>query len=467
MLLPGGVLGSLLVLKHSILDFPGLDLVLLLELLGAQTRAILASLASSALALLAFAGARLSEGLLTPLLVSQLKLASLLSPLHSLSFGFGGLSGSSGLVLLNLLLSLDLGLALPLNDGLLSLDPLGLLLSELLDASLLVSPTGLESLLLLLASSGFELASALSLLLLSLLDHHLASALSGSLSALGFFLSLALDVQDTSALEHAVAVPLSVNSAFHRILLTPSVVGNVSHVVRMVASVMSLVNSVPVSASSHLFLLIMGMLIGAMGLDISSLSAGSSSLQKTLMMGLAELGCTLTLHSLSLLEKDLSSSGGCLSLSFQSASKSHFPGLLLLSLSEHGSSSSLLLFELLHSCSAKTGSLCSMNRSNVLPCLRNSSLALSHVLAGLPLNLSLLWLLVRSLSLPDLGLLFRLLLSTRPGNSLLIGLNFRLGCWFVFLDFLGRLFHPPCLSFSIVLGLDLGINLNKSVFFHL
>ena len=108
-----------------------------------------------------------------------------------------------------------------------------------------------------------------------------------------------------------------------------------------------------------------------------------------------------------------------------------------------------------------------MNRSNVLPCLRNSSLALSHVLAGLPLNLSLLWLLVRSLSLSDLGLLFRLLLFTRPGNSLLIGLNFRLGCWFVFLDFLGRLFHPPCLSFSVVLGLDLGINLNKSVFFHL
>lgn len=345
-----------------------------------------------------------------------------------------------------------------------SLDSLGLLLSELLDASLLVSSLGFECLLLLFASSGFELASALGLLLLSLFDHELASALGSSLSALSFFLSLALNVQDTSALEHSVAVPLSVDSTFHRIFLTLSMVCNVSHVVGMVAGVMRLVNSVPISTSSHLLLLIMSMLIGTVGLNISSLSAGSSSLQETLMVGLAEFGCALTLQSLSLLEKDLSSPCSCLSLSFQSASKSHFSRLLLTSLSKHSSSSSLLLLELFHSCGAKTGSLCSMNRSNVLSCLSNSSFALSHVLADLSLNLPFLWLLVRLLSLSDLCLLFRLLLFTWPRNSLLIGLNFRFCCWFAFLDFLGRLFHPSSLSFSIILGLNLRIDLNKSVF---
>ena len=320
MFFSGSVPRPLLLLEHSVLDLSGLNLVLLFELLGAKTRAILASLASSSLALLALAGTRLSQSLLTPLLVSQLKLSPLLSPLHSPSLGPGGLSSSSGLVLLNLLLSLDLGFALSLNDGFLNLDSLGLLLSELLDASLLVSSLGFECLLLLLASSGFKLASALGLLLLSLFDHKLASALGSSLSALSFFLSLALNVQDTSALEHSVAVPLSVDSAFHRIFLTPSVVCNVSHVVGMVAGVMRLVNSVPVSTSSHLLLLIMSMLISTVGLNISSLSAGSSSLQETLMVGLAEFGCALTLQCLSLLEKDLSSPRSCLSLSLQSAS---------------------------------------------------------------------------------------------------------------------------------------------------
>ena len=464
MLFSGSVPRPLLLLEHSILDLSSLNLMLLFELLGAEAGAILASLASSSLALLALAGTRLSQSLLTPLLVSQLKLSPLLSPLHSPSLGSGGLSCSPGLVLLNLLLSLDLSFALSFNDGFLSLDSLSLLLSELLDASLLVSSLGFECLLLLLASSGFELASALGLLLLSLFDHELASALGSSLSALSFFLSLALNVQDTSALEHSVAVPLSVDSAFHRIFLTPSVVCNVSHVVGMVAGMMRLVNSVPVSTSSHLLLLIMSMLISTVGLNISSLSAGSSSLQETLMVGLAEFGCALTLHSLSLLEKDLSSPCSCLSLSFQSASKSHFSSLLLTSLSKHGSSSSLLLLELFHSCSAKTGSLCSMNRSNVLSCLGNSSLALSHVLADLSLNLPFLWLLVRLLSLSDLCLLFGLLLSTRPRNSLLIGLNLGLCCWFAFPDFLGRLFHPSSLSFSIILCLDLRIDLYKSVF---
>ena len=287
MLFLGGISCSLLGLHHGIFDLSGLDLVLFLELLGGQIFAILALASASALALLALASTLLLQLLLTSLLVSKLKLSPLLSLLHSPSLGFGGLSSASGLEFLELLLALNLSLALSLDDGFLILNPLSLLLAELLDASILVPSLLLESLLLLLTFLGLNLTSALSLLLLSLLDCHLSSALGGGLSTLSLFLSLALDIEDTSPLEHDMAVPLGMNSALHGILLSLSVMSDVSHVVSMMTRVVSLVNSVPVSTSSHLLFFVVSMLVSAMSLDISSLSAGSSSFHEALVMSLA------------------------------------------------------------------------------------------------------------------------------------------------------------------------------------
>lgn len=466
MFLSGGSLGFLLVLEHSILDLSGFSLVLLFELLGAEITVILAILASSALALLALASTRLSESLLAPLLISQLDLSALLGLLHSPSLGPGSSSGASFLIFLDLLLSLDLVFALPLNDCMLGLDSLSLLLAQLLDAGLLLPLSGLESLLLLLAASSLELTSALGLLLLSLLDGKLAFALGGGLSALGLFLSLALDIKYTSSLKHNMVVPFGVNSTLHRVLFSSPMVSNVSHVVGVVTSVMGLMDSVPVAAPSHLLLLVVRVLVGAVGLDIGGLSAGGSSLEQTLMVGLAESSSSLALHGLSLLEKNLSPSGGSFALGLEAASQSSLSGLLLLSLSEHSGSSPLLLLQFLHLCGAQTGSFCSMDRSNSLSSDGNSLFALSHVLANLSSQLDLLLLLLSLRT--DLNLLCWLLLLLLPCNTLLVSLNGRLGSRLAFLDLFHGLFHPLGFGFTTTatLGLNLSTNLNKSVFSH-
>ena len=466
MFFSGGSLCFLLILEHSIFDFSGFGLMLLLELLGAKTRAILAILASSALALLALASTRLFESLLAPLLISQLDLSALLGLLQSPSLGPGSFSGASFLILLDLLLSLDLGFTLPLNDSMLCLDSLSLLLAELLDAGLLLPLSGFEGLLLLLAASSLELTSALCLLLLSLLDGKLAFALGGGLSALGLFLSLTLDIKYASSLKHNMVVPFGMYSTLHRILLTSSMVSNVSHVVGVVTSVMSLVNSVPVAASSHLLLLVVSVLVGAVSLHICGLSAGGSSLQETLVMSLAEGSSSLALHGLSLLEKNLSPSGGSLTLSLETASQSSLSSLLLLSLFEHSGSSPLLLLKLLDLCGAQTSSFCSMNRCNSLSCQGNSSFALSQVLANLSSQLDLLNLLLSLRS--DLDLLYWLLFLFIPSNTLLVGLNGRLSSRLALLDLFHGLFHFLGLGFSTTasLGLNFSTNLNKSVFSH-
>ena len=356
----------------------------------------------------------------------------------------------------------DLGLALPLDDLLLSLNPLGLLLAELLDTSLLVPSLLLAFLLLLLTSLGLELTSALSLLLLSLLDGQLSSALGGGLSALSLFLSLALDVEHTSSLKHNMVVPLGMDSALHRILLSLSVVSDVSHVVCVMACMVSLVNSVPVSTSSHLFLFVVSMLVSTMSMDISSLSAGCSCLQKALVMSLAKLGSALTLHSCPLLKKNLSPPGSSLTLSLKTTSQGSLALLLSSPLAKSDLSPSPLFLELLHLSSSQTGSFSSVDGGNNLSGLSDSGLALRHVLALLSLYLLLLDGLL--LGLRDLLALLRLLLLARPGNILLVGLDSRLFSGLALFDLFHGLFHLLLLClFSARLHSGLSINLDKGI----
>lgn len=257
-----------------------------------------------------------------------------------------------------------------------------------------------------------------------------------------------------------MAVPLGMNSALHGILLSLSVMSDVSHVVSMMTRVVSLVNSVPVSTSSHFFFFVLSMLVSAMSLDISSLSTSSSCLHKALVMSLTKGSSALALHGLPLLKKNLSPPSGSLTLGLKTTSQGSLALLLSSSLSENGLFPLLLFLELLHLSSSQTGSFGSVDGGNSLSGLNDSSLALSHVLARLSLYLLLFDGLL--LGLHDLLALLRLLLLARPGNLLLVGLNSRLGLRLALFDLFHGLLHLLLLSFALIAS-GLCFDLNKSI----